>query len=75
MCGAVCRLRGYNDIDFGHGPPQGLTGVICVHWMRVVAVLPTPDGPALRMAVSPAMLARLKASAVFRLLGHSHFQE
>ena len=63
-----CRLKGYKDIDFGHGSPLGLTGTCNAQQTRLTAVVPAPRGPALRLAVNPGMLSRLKASPVMGLL-------
>ena len=69
-----CRLRGYQDINFGGGPPQGLTGHLSFQMALTIAVFPGPEGRlGLRMAVTPDMFVRLKASKVLGLLPHSAF--
>ena len=65
------RLNGYKDIDFGQGPPQGLTGFLGIQQVQVVAAFPAPTGVGLRMAVTPDMLKHLEASPVLALLPHS----
>ena len=73
--GVRCRLKGYKDIDFGAGPPQGMTGTLGIQRVRWMAAFPASEGTGLRMAVTPAMLARLKATPVLHLLPHSRLMD
>ena len=67
----ACRLRGYQDINFGSGPAQGPTGVSHVQQVAFTSVISVFEGTALRLVLSPEHLARLKQSPVLSLLPHS----